>query len=91
MADYLHLFLLSSDDGESWNNNGTVFRRGVTPGNWDIKWATSPCLVLEEGVIKMWYEGGDSKGRVRALYAEVGADYFFKTCRETIVSAEPPD
>jgi predicted GH43/DUF377 family glycosyl hydrolase len=91
MADYLHLFLLSSNDGESWCKNGAVFRRGETPDDWDIKWATSPCLVLEDGTMKMWYEGGDPEGRVRALYAEVAADYFFKTCQETIVRAGPPN
>lgn len=91
MLDYHHLFLLSSDDGESWRKHGAIFRRGLTLGKWDIKWATSPWLILDDGVIKMWYEGGDSKGRVRTLYAEIEAVYFFKTRQETVVGAGPQD
>ena len=88
MSDYLHLFLISGSDCENWCRNGVVFRQGQTPGKWDIKWATSPCLIFEDGIAKMWYEGGDEEGRVRALYAEITTDYFLKICRETVISTK---
>jgi hypothetical protein len=86
MANYLDLFLLQSDDCRtSWSKKGVIFRHGLTPGGWDIKWATSPCLIIDGAILKMWYEGGDPNGRVRTLYAEVNADLFFKVARNTSI------
>ncbi len=78
MAEHLSLFLQHSDDGKHWQRSGVVFAKGKTPGGWDVKWATSPSLLFEDGRVKMWYEGGDSKGRVRVLYAEVSEGEFFR-------------
>ena len=71
MADYLDLFLVTSQDGVTWDKKGVVFTKGLTPGNWDIKWTTSPWFMVEGDKIRMWYEGGDINGRVRTLYAEI--------------------
>lgn len=71
MADYLNLFLVTSQDGVNWEKKGIVFAKGLTPGGWDIKWATSPWFIIEGDKLRMWYEGGDSNGRVRTLYAEI--------------------
>lgn len=70
MADYLSLFLLTSTDGIQWTHSGLAFQKGMAAGGCDIKWATSPCILIEGGVMRMWYEGGDGSGRVRTLYAE---------------------
>ena len=88
MANYLDLFLLQSSDCQvSWLKKGVIFRHGLTPGGWDIKWATSPFLIKDGNTLKMWYEGGDSNGRVRTLYAEIEADLFFKVARNTAIDA----
>jgi predicted GH43/DUF377 family glycosyl hydrolase len=71
MVNYLNLFLLTSYDGVTWSKKGVVFTKGLTPGNWDIKWATSPWFLVEGDKVRMWYEGGDGNGRVRTLYAEI--------------------
>jgi len=71
MVNYLNLFLLTSYDGITWSKKGVVFTKGLTPGDWDIKWTTSPWFVVEGNKVRMWYEGGDSNGRVRTLYAEI--------------------
>jgi predicted GH43/DUF377 family glycosyl hydrolase len=80
MADYLNLYFLHSRDGERWEKCGLGFEKARTPGGWDVKWATSPFLSFEEGVVRMWYEGGDRKGRVRVLYAEIEADDLRRSC-----------
>ncbi len=80
MADHLSLFLLRSDDGRSWDRCGAMFSKARAPGGWDVKWATSPNLTVEEGRVRMWYEGGGPKGRVRVLYAEAAADALPEAC-----------
>ncbi len=71
MVDYLSLFLLTSEDGVTWSKKGVVFTKGLTPGDWDIKWATSPWILVEGDKVRMWYEGGSINGVVRTLYAEI--------------------
>jgi predicted GH43/DUF377 family glycosyl hydrolase len=83
MDENLNLYLKQSNDGKTWNNNGLIYRRGLTDGNFDAKWATSPCVILDGNVLKMWYEGGDYNGRVRTLYAEINWDTFFNTSTAT--------
>jgi predicted GH43/DUF377 family glycosyl hydrolase len=80
MADYLNLYFLHSRDGERWQKCGLAFEKAHTRGGWDIKWATSPNLAVENGMLRMWYEGGDRKGRVRVLYAEVEAAALKRSC-----------
>jgi len=74
MADYLSLYLVTSNDGKTWAHNGVAFQKGLTSGGLDVKWATSPCVIVDGNVIRMWYEGGDGNGRVRTLYAETSVD-----------------
>jgi predicted GH43/DUF377 family glycosyl hydrolase len=89
MVDYLDLFLLQSDDCKtSWSKKGVMFRHGLTSGGWDRKWSTSPCVILDGNILKMWYEGGDTNGRVRTLYAEIDRDLFFTISRNTIIGAQ---
>ncbi len=71
MSEYLQLFLATSKDGKMWNKHGFIFLRGLTPGNYDQKWTTAPCILAEGDTIRMWYEGGDPEGRVRTLLAEI--------------------
>jgi len=85
MADYLSLFLCTSTDGRKWHKNGFIFLRGQTPGNYDVKWATSPCLIVDRDVIRMWYEGGDPNGRVRTLLAEVNKQQFVKASKNVLI------
>lgn len=80
MADHLSLFLLHSEDGRSWTRCGALFSKARAPGGWDVKWATSPHVSVEDGRVRMWYEGGGPKGRVRVLYAEAEADDLHQTC-----------
>jgi len=74
MADYLSLFLVTSGDGRTFAHNGMAYQKGLTSGGSDVKWATSPCVIVDNGLVRMWYEGGDSNGRVRTLYAETSLD-----------------
>ena len=74
MADYLSLFLATSQDGRTFTHRGLAFQKGLTLGGMDVKWATSPCIIVDNGMVRMWYEGGDSNGRVRTLYAETSTD-----------------
>jgi len=76
MSESLQLFLASSKDGKSWNKNGLIFIRGQTPGDYDVKWTTAPCVLAEGDRIRMWYEGGDPNGRVRTLLAEADKNQF---------------
>jgi hypothetical protein len=85
MVDYLHLYILQSIDGINWNNKGVIFRHGLTPGNFDAKWATSPCLIEDGDIIKMWYEGGDFNGRVRTLYAEIDKKVLIESVQNTMI------
>jgi putative two-component system response regulator len=78
MAEYLQLFLATSKDGKIWNKNGFIFLRGQTPGSYDQKWTTAPCLHVEGGRVRMWYEGGDPDGRVRTLLAEIDKSQLMK-------------
>jgi predicted GH43/DUF377 family glycosyl hydrolase len=78
MADYLSLFLCTSQDGKTWTKDGLLFSHGLAPGGYDIKWATSPCLIVDGNTVRMWYEGGDSSGRVRTLYAEIDKSTLIK-------------
>lgn len=81
MADYLSLFLLTSTDGINWMHRGLAFQKGMTTGGSDIKWATSPCVLIENGIIRMWYEGGDGSGRVRTHYAETPVENLLNRAR----------
>jgi predicted GH43/DUF377 family glycosyl hydrolase len=83
MSEYLQLYLATSKDGESWNKNGFIFFRGQTPGSYDEKWTTAPCVLSDGDRIRMWYEGGDPNGRVRILLAEVDKNQFLKVCQNT--------
>lgn len=76
MVEYLDLFLASSEDGKTWDKHGLVFAHGYTPNGYDSKWSTSPCIIVEGQIIRMWYEGGDNNGRVRTLYAETNKSWF---------------
>lgn len=80
MAEQLSLFLWHSEDGREWDRCGLMFSKALAPGGWDVKWATSPILAVEDGRVRMWYEGGGPKGRVRVLYAETSADVLAKAC-----------
>jgi predicted GH43/DUF377 family glycosyl hydrolase len=71
MVNYLNLFLITSYDGVTWSKKGVIFTKSLTPGNWDLKWTTSPWIIIDGDKICMWYEGGDINGRVRTLYAEI--------------------
>lgn len=73
----LNLRVLHSDDGREWNRSGILFQKGMTPGGFDAKWATSCNILIEGGLIRMWYEGGDPQGKVRILYAEADEEEFF--------------
>ena len=74
--DRLNLRLLRSEDAKRWERLGVFFAKGQTPGGTDVKWATSPSILFEDGQLRMWYEGGDAKGKVRLLYAEASeADF----------------
>ena len=91
-TDRLSLRLLRSDDAKSWEHAGLVFARGRTPGGTDVKWSTSPTLLIENGRVRMWYEGGDENGRVRIHYAETSADAFFAHAdrfRPSLASSAP--
>ena len=87
MSEYLNLFLATSKNGKDWTKNGIVFFHGQTPGGYDEKWSTSPCVLPEADIIRMWYEGGDANGRVRTLYAEVYKDQFTKAFMNKVVPA----
>jgi putative two-component system response regulator len=84
MSEYLQLFMATSKDGKSWKKNGLIFLRGQTPGDYDIKWTTAPCVLAEGDLIRMWYEGGDPEGRVRTLLAEVDKNQFLKAVQNTV-------
>jgi len=84
MVEYLDLFLASSPDGKIWTKNGLVFAHGCTPNGDDEKWSTSPSILIEGEVIRMWYEGGDINGRVRTLYAAINKDQFQKALKNVI-------
>lgn len=84
MVEYLHLFLASSTNGKTWVKNGLVFAHGCTPNRYDEKWATSPSILVEGKVIRMWYEGGDPDGRVRTLYAAIYKEQFLKALKNVI-------
>jgi len=84
MAEYLQLFMATSKDGKNWNKNGFVFLRGQTPGGYDEKWTTAPCVLVEGDRVRMWYEGGDPNGRVRTLLAEADKDEFLKACGQSV-------
>ena len=74
----LNLRLLHSSNGRKWERSGIIFAKGLTPGGYDVKWATSPTLLFENGRVRMWYEGGDANGKVRLLYAETDEAAFFE-------------
>lgn len=84
MAGNLQLHLASGKDGRQFIKNGLVFPKGQTPGGYDEKWATSPCVLVEEEKVCMWYEGGNMDGRVRTLYAEISKTQFMKTLHRVI-------
>ena len=84
MASNLQLFLASSKDGKNYSNNGLVFPKGQTPGGYDEKWATSPCILIVGDTVRMWYEGGDYEGKVRTLYAETYKTQFVKMLENTV-------
>jgi len=71
MVEHLTLFMLTSYDGIHWSKKGVIFNKGLTPGNWDVKWATSPWILIEGDTVRMWYEGGNENARVRTCYAEI--------------------
>lgn len=73
----LNLRLLHSENGRNWTRAGVIFQKGRAPGGFDVKWATSPTIMFEDGKLRMWYEGGDANGRVRVLYAEIAEEDFF--------------
>ena len=80
----LCLFLLASQDGRSWHKCGIIFRQNPDDTASDCKWTTSPSLLVEDGLVKMWYEGADSGGRVRLHYAEVAEELFRQRCYDTV-------
>jgi predicted GH43/DUF377 family glycosyl hydrolase len=41
-----------------------------TGEGWDAAQTSNPCVILENGVYRMWYQGVDSDGRYRIGYAE---------------------
>lgn len=84
MVEYLNLYLSSSRDGKTWVKNGLVFTHGCTPNEYDKKWATSPSILVEGNVVRMWYEGGDPNGRVRTLYAAIYKEQFLKALKNVI-------
>ncbi|RPJ64168.1 MAG: hypothetical protein EHM12_00455 [Dehalococcoidia bacterium] len=84
MAGNLQLYLASSKDGKSYSKHGLVFPKAKTPGGFDVKWATSPCILTAGDTLKMWYEGGDINGRVRTLYAEINKTQFLKTLKTRV-------
>ena len=73
----LSLRALYSDDGKNWVRSGVVFKKGLDPDGYDVKWATSCNIIIENGLVRMWYEGGDKDGKVRLLYAETDEQKFF--------------
>lgn len=73
----LNLRLLYSDDGQNWQRAGIIFRKGGSDNDYDAKWATSPFIMIEDGRVRMWYEGGGPGGRVRVMYAEADEAEFF--------------
>jgi hypothetical protein len=86
MASNLQLYLASGKDGKTFQKNGLVFPSGKTPGGYDIKWATSPCVLTEGDTVRMWYEGGDIDGRVRTLYAEIYKSQFIKMLGNSVAA-----
>lgn len=89
MAGNLQLFLASSNDGKNYTKHGMIFPKGKTPGGYDVKWATSPCVLTTGDTVRMWYEGGDSDGRVRILYAEIYKTQFLKTLKNDYGKTSP--
>lgn len=85
MADNLHIFLASGKDGITFAKHGLLFLNGQTPGGYDEKWATSPCFIVEENRVRMWYEAGDINGRVRIAHAEVYKDQFKKAFKRAVL------
>ncbi|MBN1375964.1 MAG: hypothetical protein JXA01_07395 [Dehalococcoidia bacterium] len=84
MAGNLQLFLASSKDGKNYTKHGLVFPKGKTPGDYDVKWATSPCVLTAGDTLRMWYEGGNMEGRVRTLYADIYKTQFLKTLKNKV-------
>lgn len=78
MVENLQISLASSKDGKTFVKNGFIFIHGRAPGVYDEKWSTSPCILVDGDLVRMWYEGGDANGRVRTLYAEIQKSYFTK-------------
>jgi hypothetical protein len=56
----------SSVNGTTWT--GHAVSLNVSSSVWDVSGAYKPCVLLEDGVYRMWYTGLDVEGVERILY-----------------------
>jgi predicted GH43/DUF377 family glycosyl hydrolase len=85
MVENLQISLASSKDGKAFVKNGFIFIHGRVPGGYDVKWSTSPCILIDGEIVRMWYEGGDANGRVRTLYAEIHKNNFIRAINNIVI------
>lgn len=63
------LIYCESSDGLLWSNCQPSILRGAQ-GTYDTNAISGPTVLVENGVGRMWYVGGDGGGQTRILYAE---------------------
>ncbi len=62
--------LATSEDGRQWtkSQNNPVLEPGQ-PGSWDDTSVAYSSVILSDGMYRMWYQGGDSRGTWRIGHA----------------------
>ena len=61
----------SSTDGINWTKSASYVLEGAS-GDWDSAYARGPCVILEGGTYKMWYQGNN--GSVSAICYATSTD-----------------
>lgn len=69
-SEVSRIFYGESSDGLSWTNLQLVVDAGIDVNLRDANGARFPCVLLEDGLYRMWYTGTDGDGYDRILYCE---------------------
>lgn len=59
-----------SDDQKNWKITPEPAIPIGKQGEWDAKQTSNPCVLRENGMFRMWYQGVDDENRYRIGYAE---------------------
>ena len=69
VAEYRRLGLARSTDGVHWRKLSTMFAGSAA---WDAKVLCDPTVMVDGGVVKVWFGGGDVASPDENLHGQIG-------------------